>query len=62
MSEKRSYYERALEHPFPGSWHRKIFKMVRDLMPNNYEKMRHLDIGCGDGITIRMVKPEGEII
>jgi len=62
MSEKRSYYEKALEHPVAGSWHRKIFSMVKDLMPTNYERMRHLDIGCGDGVTIRMIKPEGEII
>jgi len=36
--------------------------MVKDLMPANYDRMRHLDIGCGDGVTIRKVKPEGEII
>jgi len=31
-------------------------------MPTDYEKMRHLDIGCGDGVTIRMIKPEGEMM
>jgi len=61
MSE-RSYYEKALEHPVAGIWHREIFKMVKGLMPKNSERMRHLDIGCGDGVSIRMVKPEGEII
>jgi len=61
MSEK-SYYEKALSHPIAGIWHRRIFKMLNDLMPTNYEKMRHLDIGCGDGMTIRMVKPVGEIV
>ncbi len=62
MGKKRSYYEKALEHPLAGIWHRRIFRMVKDLMPTNYERMSHLDVGCGDGITIRMVKPEGEII
>lgn len=24
--------------------------------------MKHLDLGCGDGLTLRMIKPEGEVL
>lgn len=30
-------------------------------MPEGYESLEHLDIGCGDGVTIRMIKPRGSI-
>jgi ubiquinone/menaquinone biosynthesis C-methylase UbiE len=36
--------------------------MTRELLPSGYERMKHLDLGCGDGFTIRMIKPAGEIV
>jgi len=57
-----SYYERALENFFARRWHEQIASMVTRLMPRGHESIRHLDIGCGDGVTIRMIKPEGEVM
>ena len=56
-----SYYERALQNFFARRWHRNIATIVQKLMPRGYESMKHLDIGCADGISIRMIKPEGHI-
>jgi len=56
-----TYYERAMQHPLSSRWHRNCIELVKSLMPNLSDK-KHLDVGCGDGVRIRMVKPEGEII
>lgn len=56
-----SYYERAMRHPISSRWHKNCVELVKALMPSlPHEK--HLDVGCGDGVRIRLVKPEGEII
>jgi ubiquinone/menaquinone biosynthesis C-methylase UbiE len=56
-----SYYEKALRHPIAGPWHHNLVRMIRDLLPSSSEYMKHLDLGCGDGLTLRMIKPEGEV-
>ncbi|MEM3521973.1 MAG: class I SAM-dependent methyltransferase [Candidatus Bathyarchaeia archaeon] len=61
MSEKLSYYEKAMKHPIASTWHKNCIKLVKSLMPNK-EGLKHLDVGCGDGVRIRMVKPKGEIV
>ena len=35
--------------------------MAKGLLPEGWEKMDLLDVGVGDGYTIRLVKPHGEI-
>lgn len=41
----------------------KSVEMIRSLMPiRDLTKLKHLDIGCGDGYRIRLVKPVGEIV
>jgi len=62
MFGKESYYEKALRHPVAGRWHRTLVKLVRTLLPSGWESMKHLDLGCGDGLTLRMIKPEGEVL
>jgi len=62
MFGKESYYEKALRHPVAGRWHRNLVKLVRALLPSGWESMKHLDLGCGDGLTLRMIKPEGEVL
>lgn len=59
MSE--SYYERAMRHPISSRWHRNCIALVKSLMPDLPEA-KHLDVGCGDGVRIRLVKPVGEIL
>lgn len=59
--EASSYYEIAMKNRLARNWHGNIAIMVRKLLPHGYESMRHLDIGCGDGVTVRMVKPKGPI-
>lgn len=59
---KESYYEGALRHPIAGRWHRNLAKTIMDLLPSGWENMKHLDLGCGDGLTVRMIKPEGEVL
>ena len=56
-----SYYERAMRHPLSSRWHRNCVELVKSLMPDLAGE-KHLDVGCGDAVRIRMVKPEGEII
>lgn len=58
---EESYYERALRHPIAGRWHGSLVKMIRDLLPSGWERMKHLDLGCGGRLTVRMVRPEGEV-
>lgn len=36
--------------------------MIRELIPNPTVGMKHLDLGVGDGLRMRMLKPEGEIV
>lgn len=55
-----SYYERAMRHPISSRWHRDCIDLVKSLIPKlPHEK--HLDVGCGDGVRIRIAKPDGEI-
>jgi 2-polyprenyl-6-hydroxyphenyl methylase/3-demethylubiquinone-9 3-methyltransferase len=56
-----SYYERAMRHPISSGWHRNCVGLVKSLMPRGSCE-KHLDVGCGDGVRIRLVKPEGEIV
>jgi SAM-dependent methyltransferase len=35
--------------------------MVLELMPAKWERMRLLDLGIGDGFTIRLIKREGDV-
>lgn len=56
-----SYYERAMRHPISSRWHRNCVELVKSLMPSLHDE-KHLDVGCGDGVRIRMVKPQGEIV
>jgi ubiquinone/menaquinone biosynthesis C-methylase UbiE len=54
----KSYYE---SNPFSMWWRSGLARMVRGLMPQGWERLRLLDVGVGDGFTIRLVKPEGEV-
>lgn len=56
-----SYYERAMRHPISSRWHKNCVELVKALMPSNSD-VTHLDVGCGDGVRIRLVKPTGEIV
>lgn len=56
-----SYYERAMHHPISSRWHNNCVGLVRSLMPG-LASARHLDVGCGDGVRIRLAKPTGEIV
>jgi len=56
-----SYYVRALRHPLSAPWHRRVIGMVKGLMPND-PPGPHLDLGTGDGVRIRMVRPKGRIV
>lgn len=53
---------KALRHPIAGRWHPSLEDIVRNLRPSGYDKMKHLNLRYGDGLAIRMVKPEGEIL
>lgn len=53
-----SYYE---SNPFSKRWRSGLAKMVRQLMPAGWENLSLLDVGVGDGFTIRLVKPSGEV-
>jgi SAM-dependent methyltransferase len=35
--------------------------MVKELLPRGWESARLLDVGVGDGYTIRLVKPSGQV-
>jgi ubiquinone/menaquinone biosynthesis C-methylase UbiE len=54
-----SYYESNFISRW---WRRGLAKMVRELLPAGWEGMNLLDVGTGDGYTIRLVKPQGEVI
>ncbi len=53
------YYE---SNPLSKRWRRNLSRMVLKLMPTGWESMRHLDVGVGDGYTIRLLKPTGEVV
>ncbi len=54
----KSYYE---SNRLSKWWRVGLTKMVRAMMPDGWEKMELLDVGVGDGYTIRLVKPDGKI-
>ena len=54
----RAYYE---SNYLSKKWREGLAAMVRKVMPEGWERMTHLDVGVGDGYTIRLVKPDGEI-
>ena len=58
QARSRSYYESNFLSKY---WRSKLAEMVRSLMPEGWQEMRLLDVGVGDGYTIRLIKPEGEI-
>lgn len=57
-----SYYERAVRHRLSSRWHRNCIQLVKSLMPSNDRVIQHLDVGCGDGVRMRLIKPEGKIV
>ena len=42
-------------------WRRGLAKMLKELLPEGWESAKLLDVGVGDGYTIRLVKPEGPV-
>ena len=54
----RSYYE---TNPFSTRWRSNIARMVGTIMPPDWDNMELLDLGVGDGYTIRLIKPKGKI-
>lgn len=54
-----SYYESNF---LSRKWRKGLAKMVRNLLPPGWETSKLLDLGTGDGYTIRLVKPDGEVI
>jgi len=62
LNDSGSYYERALRHPLSSIWHDGVIGMIRELLPDGVRDLSpHLDLGTGDGVRIRMIKPEGRI-
>jgi ubiquinone/menaquinone biosynthesis C-methylase UbiE len=53
-----SYYESNF---LSRKWRRGLARMLKDLLPQGWESARLLDVGVGDGYTIRLVKPEGPV-
>jgi len=53
-----SYYESNF---LSKRWRSGLASMVRRLLPPGWENLRLLDVGVGDGFTIRLVKPSGEV-
>ncbi|MGD0146668.1 MAG: methyltransferase domain-containing protein [Nitrososphaerales archaeon] len=53
-----SYYE---SNPFSRRWRSGLAEMARRLLPAGWENLSLLDVGVGDGFTIRLVKPKGEV-
>ncbi len=53
-----SYYESNF---LSRRWRRGLARMLKDLLPQGWESGRLLDVGVGDGYTIRLVKPEGPV-
>ena len=54
-----SYYESNF---LSRRWRTGLAKMVRKLLPPGWESSKMLDVGTGDGYTIRLVKPDGDIL
>ncbi|HZW84558.1 MAG TPA: class I SAM-dependent methyltransferase [Nitrososphaerales archaeon] len=42
-------------------WRKGLANMVRNLLPQGWEEKSLLDVGTGDGYTIRLVKPQGPV-
>ncbi len=59
--QEESYYQKAIRHPIAGRWHRNLMEMVKTLLPSGWKNMKQLDLGCGDGFTLRMVRPDGVV-
>jgi len=57
LSDKLSYYEKAMKHPIASRWHKNCINLVKSLMSNK-SGLRHLDVGCGNGVRIRMIVRE----
>ena len=57
-SAPRAYYE---SNPLSKIWRTNLASAVTRVMPAGWETMKHLDLGVGDGYTIRLIKPVGEI-
>jgi SAM-dependent methyltransferase len=55
----KSYYETNFASRL---WRKGLAKMVAKLLPQGWEGSSLLDIGTGDGYTIRLVKPEGPVV
>jgi len=53
-----SYYE---SNRLSKRWRRNLAKMIRELLPHGWEELDFLDVGVGDGYTVRLVKPSGEV-
>ncbi|MDA4119421.1 MAG: class I SAM-dependent methyltransferase [Thaumarchaeota archaeon] len=53
-----SYYESNF---LSRRWRRGLASMLKELLPVGWESARLLDVGVGDGYTIRLVKPEGPV-
>ena len=54
-----SYYESNF---VSRRWRTGLVKMVKELLPAGWETAALLDVGVGDGYTIRLVKPEGPVV
>jgi len=57
----QSYYERSLKTRVGRMWHDAVTKMIKALM-DGIKSDSHLDIGCNDGVRIRIVKSKGRIL
>ncbi len=58
MQSTDSYYE---SNRFSKRWRSNLVKMIRELLPEGWEKLELLDVGVGDGYTVRLVKPTGKV-
>jgi len=58
QAPSRSYYE---SNWLSKRWRSNLAKMIRALLPENWDTLELLDVGVGDGYTLRLVKPTGEV-
>ncbi|MBI3859136.1 MAG: class I SAM-dependent methyltransferase [Thaumarchaeota archaeon] len=58
MPARASYYE---SNWLSTRWRRSLAKMIREMLPPEWEGSELLDVGVGDGYTARLVKPRGKV-
>jgi 2-polyprenyl-6-hydroxyphenyl methylase/3-demethylubiquinone-9 3-methyltransferase len=42
-------------------WRKNLANMVLQMLPEDWQSKKLLDLGCGDGFTIRLIKQDGDV-